>query len=513
MSTIRRQSILSSGIVYFGFALGFLYTYLFARFFTKAEYGLIGTFIAIANIMYSFANLGMPAFIYKFYPYYKDHLSTRKNDMLAIALTVSSLGFFLVNAAGIFFERLVVRKFGANSAELLTYYNWIFPFGFGLTMFSLLEAYTWQLKKSVLTNFLREIQWRIFTTGLVVLTIIGIIHKYDLLIKLYSFTYLFLALILLAYLLGTGKAHLTLRLSRVTRKFRKKILALAMLVWSGGLVYNISFFFAPIVIAAVVPDGLSYAGVFLLAQNIASLIQAPQRGIISASIAPLSQAWKDKDYGKINRIYQRSSINQLVFATGMFILIWINFGDGVITFHLQKGYLDARYVFLFIGLTRIVDMGTGVNSQIISTSTFWRFDFMTGVILLVLTLPLNYILTKELGVTGPAISDLAAFSIYNFIRYLFLWKKFGMQPFSEKSVYAILLGLLDFGICHFLFAGRFGIGWIFLRSSTFICIYLTGIVLLDLTPDLKPVWATIKKRMRFFTKEKTDSRPEPEKLQ
>src|SRR6185369_2382388 len=95
----------------------------------------------------------------------------------------------------------------------------------------------------------------------------------------------------------------------------------------------------------------------------------------------------------------------LIFAVGMFLLIWINFVDGVLTFHLKPGYLAAQNVFLFIGLMRIVDLGTGVNAQVISVSTFWRFDFFTGVILLLMALPLNYILTKEIGIIGPAISN------------------------------------------------------------------------------------------------------------
>ena len=70
MSQIRRQSIISSAVVYVGFAIGFFNTYLFTREggFTQAEYGLTGIFVAIANIMYSFANLGMGSYIHKFYP-------------------------------------------------------------------------------------------------------------------------------------------------------------------------------------------------------------------------------------------------------------------------------------------------------------------------------------------------------------------------------------------------------------------------------------------------------------
>ena len=80
MSNIRRQSIISSFIVYFGFALGFFNTWLFAREggFPQTQYGLINVFIAVGNVMLAFANLGMNAYIYKFYPYYKDNLPPRK---------------------------------------------------------------------------------------------------------------------------------------------------------------------------------------------------------------------------------------------------------------------------------------------------------------------------------------------------------------------------------------------------------------------------------------------------
>jgi O-antigen/teichoic acid export membrane protein len=197
----------------------------------------------------------------------------------------------------------------------------------------------------------------------------------------------------------------------------------------------------------VLPNGLAQAGIFTLAQNMSSLIQAPQRGIIAASVGPLSQAWREKDMEKINQVYHRSSINQLVFSTAMFCLIWLNFEDGVMTFHLQQDYLQAKYVFLFIGLYRIIDMGTGLNSQIIGTSTYWRFEFISGIVLLAFALPLNYILTKNYGLIGPSISNLVAFTVYNFIRFIFLWKKFTMHPMSTHSLYTILLAAGGYYIC------------------------------------------------------------------
>ena len=254
--------------------------------------------------------------------------------------------------------------------------------------------------------------------------------------------------------------------------------------------------FDSLLIASVLQNGLAAVAVYTLAQNIASLVQAPQRGVISSSLGVLSKAWKDKNYERIERVYQRSSINQLIFAVGMFALIWLNFKDGVFTFHLQAGYLDAKWIFFFIGLMRIVDMGTGVNAQIIATSTFWKFEFFTGVILLALALPLNYILTKYyFGIVGPAISNLFAFSIYNAIRYGFLKKKFGLDPFNLQTVYILLIGVIVYYFCYFLFNSYQGFIWIVIRSLCFIILYITTTLILKISPDIMPVWNTVLTRI------------------
>ena len=496
MSQIRRQSIISSVVVYLGFAIGFFNTYLFTREggFTQSQYGITGIFIAVASVMFSFSNLGMPAYIYKFYPYYQDNLPGKKNDMLTWALVFSILGFCLVIIAGILLKDLVIRKYGSNSPDLIRYYYYIFPFGMGLLLFSILEAYAWQLKRSVFTNFLREVQFRLFATILIILTLTGVIAKFDLFIKLYSFTYLAIALILLIFLVLQHKISFTFSVSKVSKRFFKKIIALVSFVYGGSLVFTVSVVFDSILIAAVLPNGLAMVAIYTMAQNIGSLIQAPQRGIVSSSLSALSKAWKDKDMKKIDKIYHRSSINQLIFSVGMFALIWLNFSDAVPAFHLQSGYLNAKWVFFYIGLMRIVDMGTGVNSQIIATSTFWRFDFFTGVILLSLTLPFNYILTKYyFGVMGPAISNLITFSIYNGIRYAFLVKKFKLQPFNIKTCYTLLTGAAAFYSCYLLFNDRHGFIWLCIKSATLILLFFTGILWLECSPDILPVWQTIKK--------------------
>lgn len=495
MSQIRKQSIISTVFVYAGFFIGFINTYLFTRNgspFTTSEYGLTGIFIAVGNLMFAFANMGMNSVLYKFYPYYIDNLPKKKNDLLTWALLISILGFVFVLISGYFFKDLVIKKFSANSPEFVQYYFWVFHFGFSILIFSFFEIYAWNLKKSIITTFFREVLFRILTTVLIFLLSFKLINSFDVFIKLYSLTYGVIAISLFIYLLTKKKLNFTFSISRVTKKFYKKIASFASLIYFGGLVYMIAQFIETLVIMSVI--GTAAAGIFALASVVSGLVQAPQRGAIAASIPVLSKAWKDKDHDKINLIYQRSGINLLIVSLGVFLIIWLNFTDAVNVFHLKPAYLLSKWVFFFIGLAKIIDLGTGVNSQIIGTSIHWRFEFFSGIILLSLALPLNYFFVKEFGILGAAYAHVISFSAYNAIRIIFLKRKFNMQPFSIKSAYAIVLAFTFYAVCYYAFISMHTFLGIVLKSVVFLILYGGSVIYLNLSPDVLPVWKTIQKK-------------------
>jgi O-antigen/teichoic acid export membrane protein len=452
-------------------------------------------FVAIGNIIYPLASIGMPAFINKFYPYYKHHLAPEKNDIMGFAFLLCGAACLLVLLGGFVIRPLVSQKFSSDSPLLVHYYAWLFPFGLGLSFLYVLEAYGWQVKRSILTNFLRELLWRLLNTVLIFLFFFGILGSFDGFIKLYSLNYAVVAIVLCFFLLRKKELHLVFSISRVTKRFFSRIRSLVLLAWSANVLLNLSMYFAQLVIAAVVAGGLTPVAVFTMGQFVASLITAPQRGVAAAAIAPLSQAWRDKNHARIERIYRRSATNLLIFGVGIFVLIAINFRDGILLFGLPKAYLAGESIFLLIGLNRVFDMGTGLNTQIIGTSVAWRFDFFTGMVLVTLTIPLNYILAKHYGIVGPAIADLATFSIYNTIRCIFLYRKYGFQPFGRGTLYTVITGAVLYAACRWLFGAHSGLLWISIRSCFFAVLYGGAVLALRLSEDVNPVWQTIRKRL------------------
>lgn len=498
MSTIRKQSIYSTVIIYGGFLIGLLNTYLFTRkgIFTVEEFGLYNVFIAIALLFAAVGNMGAPYFIYKFFPYYKER-QKNKNDQLTVALLMGAAGFIILLAGGQLMEPLILRKYGTNSPLLIYYFHWIYPLAAGLLVFNILESWSWQQQLSVKSNLLKEGVWRLYILLLIIGFIIEPSHSFARFIYLFAFSYPFVALLLIFILIRHKKLPVTLQFSTLTKRLKKPILHYTSFTYAGTLVFVMAQVFDSILIPSVLENALAQLAVYSLAQNMASMLQAPQRGVIAASMEPLSRAWKEKDKGTLKKIYQRSAINLLLFSTALFGLFIINYENAIQTLHLKSIFLTGLPVFLLLGLARIIDLGTGVNSQLIITSPGWRFEFYSGVILLTCMLPLSYFLTKQLGITGTALAQLISITIYNSCRIWYLQWKFNLQPFSATTLKIIFFSSLLTTGCFYLFKDQQG--WLGLIGGS--SVYVLGLVLatwlFDLTPDLKPLFQTIQQKWKL----------------
>lgn len=494
MSGIRKQAIISSILVYLGVAFGALNTYLFVTegHFTEAQYGLTRLYFDVAQNFYVVASLGVIPVVYKFYPYYKDNLPDDQNDLLSRAFLYALIGFVLAALGAYFFEPVVVQKFSARSLLFVQYYFWILPFGFGLLLFSLLEGYAWAMQKTILSNFLRETGFRIITTIFVALFFFNLVDFHTFMV-LFSFSYLVIAICLLIYLIQTGKFKFHFRASRVTKKFRKKMMNMQVLIFGGIIITTVGQTIDGMIIASL--QGLTETGVYMLMLYTANLMQIPQRSIQSIATGVLSRMWKDKNYAEIQRIYQRSSINMLLISLFIFGLIWLNISDGLDVFNVRAKYASGIPLVLIFGIIRIIDCGTGLNAQVIGTSTFWRFEFFSGVIMLALRIPLSYMFIKQYGIIGSTYGDLISLSVYNFIRYEFLRHKFGFQPFSWQTLYSLLLGLIAYFTAFLLFRDLSGWIAIISKSIVFSIMMVAGIFFFKLTPDAMQLVDVAKKRL------------------
>jgi O-antigen/teichoic acid export membrane protein len=311
-------------------------------------------------------------------------------------------------------------------------------------LFYWLEAFAWGLHKGVMTNFLRETLVRILTTLLILVFGLQWINLNQF-IALFSCIYV-LPMLYLWYTLIQSKqwSFKSISISSVTRRLKGRMISFALFVFAGQFFNLLARTNDTFMIVGL--KGLSDASIFAIATYVSAILEIPQRSLNSISIPILAKAWKEKDFDNIKHIYHKSVSNLLAVGLLLFGLIWLNI-QNLVSFlnwisHKQGGGYDALVNLAFImGLAKLIDLGTGVNSQIIGTSNYWKFDFLTNVLFVIVSIPLNYYLIQHYDLIGLAYSNLIAYTLYNSVRFSFLYFKFNLQPYRWKHALFLLLSI------------------------------------------------------------------------
>ncbi|MDB5200739.1 MAG: polysaccharide biosynthesis protein [Ferruginibacter sp.] len=495
MSQIRKRSLKATSWIYAGFLIGAINVYFLTHkdWFTPDQNGLTRAMLDVSLLICGFSTVGVTSYIIKFFPYYQDNSENKHNDLLGTALKIALSAFVFIGLMVWLLQPLIVQKFGTNSRLLVDYILWTIPMAFSILLFNILEAYAYNFQKGIFTSLLKECVVRLYTLVIILLKVCDLI-SFHLFVILFALQYVVVVLLLAGVLYKEGNLWIHFKISPVTSKYRRKIFSILALTSIVVIVNVLRGAIDGLLLAA--KQDLAKAGIFSLASYFASVLQAPLRSLVAITIPILSRAWKDKNHREISRIYKRSSINLLCFALFFFFCIWLNFDNGIAFFGINPAYLEGKWVFFLLGMVTIIEMGTGVNGQIIGTSNYWRFELWTSLLLTALIIPLSYFLTVRYGIFGPAIANLVSFTIYNAIRFWFLWKKFHMQPFSYKTLEILLISVGAYFVSYFCFKNLAGLTAIFCNLILFTSIFVTGMYTRNISPDVKPVLNSLTKRFR-----------------
>lgn len=493
MGIIRKQSIVSSIIIYTGFLVGALNTWFFTTRFTTEQYGLTRVIFDVGQTFFALANLGTIPVMYRFYPYYRDRLPLEKRDLFGKTLIVALIGFVLLCIGTYFFQDVIVRKYSENAKLLVDYFYVIYPFTFFFLIFSLLEAQAWNHFSTIATNFFKEMVLRIVTTFIILLFLLHLLNFTQFIIA-FSFIYATISVGLLIYLVKRNQISFTLKTSVVTRRLSKKMIPFGIFFFLVSFFNILSKTFDTLLISSVL--SLSHTGVFNFSSYLTSVIEGPQRGLISISTPVIAQAWKDKDMDRIERIYRQSAINMLLFAGFLFGLIWLNLHNAFDIFKLDPEYLKGETVLLLLGITKVVELGTGVNAQIIATSRYWRVDLLSTAFLLVMLIPLNYILIKSYGINGVALGTLIAYVSFNIIRFTFIWVKFKMQPFNLRTLWAIGILIVNYLVAHHLVHASSPLLEAVLQSVVYVGLTAVMLIGFKISEDVNRLYELVLSKIR-----------------
>jgi len=495
MGVIRKQSIYSAILVYIGFAIGaFNILVLFPKFLTPEQFGLTRLVIDLGLLFSTLCVMGATFVQTKFFPFYKSYLPKEKNDLTAITLIMSIIGCVLVLSVISFLKPEIIRKFGARSPLFVEYFYLIYPTTIALTFILLFESYAISLKRTVIVTISKEILFRVVTTVLIiayVLKIIGVKSFFN----LYACVYIPAVLLMLIYLVRKGNLRFHFTVSSVTQRMYKRMLSFGIFIFMGNLLNVLSRTSDIIIISS--QAGLKQTAVFVIATYLVTMIELPQRGLVAITTPFISEAWKDKDIKRILSLYQKTSLNLLLVGLAIAGCIFLNLDNCIRYF--GPTYQLIKPICIIIGVAKLIDLGTGMNSQILLLSKYWKVDFTTNVVFVFLAIPLNYILIKHYGVIGSAYANFIALGFFNLIRFIYIFVLFKLQPFTKETLYLIAIAIASILAIHFIpFMVNVYIDAV-IRAILYLILFIPLITIVRISEDVNTlIFGAITKVKAFF---------------
>jgi O-antigen/teichoic acid export membrane protein len=203
--------------------------------------------------------------------------------------------------------------------------------------------------------------------------------------------------------------------------------------------------------------------------------------IASPKVADL---WQHKDMLAMDKLYKRTSVVSFFVGAALFGAMVI--GMDVLFDWLPSDYQAGYGVILIIGLTRVIDMLTGLNGVILLTSDYFKVDLFSNFALLLLAIILNILLIPVLHLEGAAWATASAILCANVFRLIFVWAKFKIQPFTWPILGTAALAVAAFALQYFIFYNIGGLPGAILKSILFGGLMLGGGIALGILP--KKFW-------------------------
>jgi O-antigen/teichoic acid export membrane protein len=428
MGIVLRQSLSNSFSSYAGLAIGALNTLvLYPLAFMPehtAYYGLVQLLLNYTLIISMFTGLGMPQVLIRFYKRLEESV---RGHLTFFALLVPLFILLPLATAILLFREPLAHWLTQNPEDELLLFRY-FPL---LTITVLFNVYFEVLAsisqvhlRSVLPMFLKEVGRRSVVTVLIGLLLMDWID-------LHSFIWLFallypIQLIVLAFVL--------LRRKRIQFSWGWRPLPLrslldfglfSFLTVGGDLLLNR---IDQLMIAKYVD--LEHLAYYTIAFFIGNVINIPQRasaGIVKPLVVGHleNQRWEE-----LREIYRTSSAGLMVASGLLMVLIIPNLPQ--LLELLPVSIVGGTTVVVLIASGKFLSSSLGLNSMILSMSSYYRFTLMINVGMIVATVLTNLWLIPRYGIAGAAGATLLVIVLNNIWKTTFVGLKLKLWPFSRS---------------------------------------------------------------------------------
>jgi O-antigen/teichoic acid export membrane protein len=441
MGIVIKQSIKNTIITFIGFAIGGINNiYMYPVFLGKDYLGLTNYILSAASILYPIMSFGIQNTLIKFFNENNKteaELSSYISYMLLLPLIIVIPFFALFY---LFYDNIALYESSKNG--IVYDFVWEIPIiALFIGYFEIFYAWLRAHMKSVFGSFVKEVFVRILITLLLFavyfrwITLSEFIHS---LVLVYG-----ISLLVIIYYANKVKP---IQLNKKFPKNTKSIFVFTILILFSASVANMLLDIDKYMINQFLK--IENIAFYSMAVYLAMVISVPQRAMHQITYPITAKLISENKWEELNELYKKSSVTLQLIGGLIYIGILVNIKQ-IYELLPDEGYENGLFVVFTIGLSKYFDVILGNNNSIIFNSKYYKMVLLLGVLLVFVVVGLNLILIPKYGINGAALATLIAIGLYSLAKLLFVVLKMKLFPFTKKTILALIIAVLSFGVFYY----------------------------------------------------------------
>ena len=436
MGIVLRQSFKNVVATYLGFAIGALNTlFLFTYFLSKAQYGLVSYVTSTATILSPLIAFGVNNTLVRYYTAYRD-----KKEQAQFNLMLCFLPLLIIVPAtfvGVIGYEQIAQWLSAKKEEVRDYVFLIFLTSVAMAYFEIAYAWTRVQLKTVFGNFLKEVFHRVGVMLLLLAIYLQLIDFYQLIWGVF-WVYALRMLLMFVFAFYVRRPQFAWGLP----KNKKEVFLYSLFVILSGSVASVLMDIDKFMLNQYLPIG--EIAVYNVAIFTATVIAIPYRSMYQI-VSPLTAQFMNQSKPKeLSDLYKRSTVNTYFVSMVICVLIIVN-AQQCYALLPDKDYSTGLTVLVIISVVKLSDALVGFNNAVLLNSPYYRTVLFLGVFLVIGTVLMNMWLIPLYGINGAGLATLIAFSSYNLLKSVFVYRKYNLQPFYKETLQTTLFGIVVIG--------------------------------------------------------------------
>ena len=485
MGIVLKQSFSNTLILFLGFAIGgvnvlFLYTH----FLHEDYFGLITFILSTGNILLPLMVFGMNHTVIKFYSAYKE-----KNDRDAFLMTSLLIPLLIIIPLALIgtYSYETISNWLSKENILIKDYTWyIFVVAIFMGYFEVFYSWTKVQFNSVVGNFIREIFARVCISVLLFFVYQGKLSNEDFILAVVV-VYGARTLLMKLYAFYVYMPKIVFKLPDNIREIFSFSLYIIVAGSASGILLEIDKFMIPQM------EQIAEVAYYSVAVYIASVVAIPSRAMQQITTPITAEGMNNQKYDEVGSLYEQTSINLLVIGGLFFLLINLNVED-VYQIIDKPQFTKGIWIVMIISLAKMAELALGTGNAILVNSTYYRVFFYLSLAMAISVIFLNNWLISLIGIHGAALATLIVVVLYNLFKIVYIKFKVGIQPFSYKTLYLLLLISAVYVLFSFIEISENVFYNILAKSMLIVIGYGTLVKKLQISSEIDDMFQFLKRR-------------------